>query len=118
MNTTATMTLSQAIRLGIELIPGEAQTRTHGNQKTTADALASAWVAQVGPENASLYTSRALAKFFPELDREEGHECPLRGPYCPKPLGGNTLEAKIIHLHDEHGFNREQVADCLESRGL
>lgn len=66
------------------------------------------------------FLSAPLAEAYPVLSTDQGPDCPW-GPNadCPKPeRPGRTLEAKIIHLQDEHGLSRENVADWLQTNGF
>jgi hypothetical protein len=120
----ATLSLSQAVRRGAELVPGEAQRYSHGDGKKTTDVLGAAWAAQFEPGEAPRYLSRPLARLYPQLDKplsidaERQAECPIEDPDCRKPRGGKTLQDKILHLQDQHGWGRDKVAAFLEDRGF
>lgn len=124
--------LARAVRAGIQLIPDEApRGRYFGVSPDTGrlgcDALAAAWFAEyydgerTDDEDRGLspFLSRPLDDAYPELTREMAPGCALGAPGCPAPdrPPGRSLEAKIIHLEDQHAFTREQVAQWLEDRG-
>jgi hypothetical protein len=124
------LTLAQAVRAGIQLVPDGAPARRYfGVSAETGrlgcDALAAAWFAEYFDGTREEDQDRGLRAFlsaplldaYPVLTKEVGASCPIRADNCPRPRGGATVEAKIIHLEDEHGFSREQVAQWLEDRG-
>jgi hypothetical protein len=90
------------------------------------DALAAAWFAEfydsARPDGEGrgleAFLSRPLVEAYPVLHSVIGAACPIGAADCPKPRAGETVEAKIIHLQDEHEYSREQVARWLEGRNL
>ena len=124
--------LSRAIRAGIQLVPDAAPPRRYfGVLAVTGrlgcDALAAAWFAEyydgARPEDEDrglkLFLSAPLHDAYPALASDAGVGCALGLRDCVAPeRPGRSLEAKIIHLQDEHGFSRDQVADWLETQRL
>jgi hypothetical protein len=124
-------TLAHAVRAGIHLIPDPAPPRRYlgvspDTGRLGCDALAAAWFAEFydgtrtddEDRGLRLFLSSPLADAYPALRRDFGPGCPIEAEDCPRPAGGRTLEAKIIHLEDEHGYTREQVVEWLQERGL
>jgi hypothetical protein len=125
--------LAQAVRAGIQLVPDPAPHRRYfGVSSETGrlgcDALAAAWFAEYYDGERSpdedwglhRFLSARLAEAYPVLSEDLGLDCPL-GPNanCSVPdKPGRTLEAKVIHLQDEHRVSREKVADWLEAQGF
>ncbi len=124
---------AQAVRAGIQIMPDAAPLRRYfgvspATGRLGCDALAAAWLAEyydgerpAHDEDSGLrgFLSVSLTDAYPVLTQDLGPECPA-GPRdrCPAPgRAGRTLEAKIIHLQDEHGISREQVADWLQAHG-
>jgi hypothetical protein len=125
--------LAHAVRAGIQLVPDPAPPRRYfGVSPETGrlgcDALAAAWFAEYydgarqDDEDRGLhrFLSTPLHEAYPALTSDMGPGCPLDVRDCPSPnrSPGRFLEAKIIHLEDEHGFTREQVALWLQDRRL
>jgi hypothetical protein len=125
--------LAHAVRAGIQLVPDAAPPRRYlGVSAATGhlgcDALAAAWLAEYydgerssEDEHGGLdrFLSASLAGAYPALRTELGNDCPA-GPddRCPAPLrAGRTLEAKLMHLQDEHTMSRVEIADWLEDNG-
>ena len=125
--------LYQAVRAGIQIMPDPAPSgRFLGVSPTSGrlgcDALAAAWFAEfydrerTEDHDATLgqFLSADLARLYRVLDFDMGPSCPA-GPTgsCPHATKIRpSLEQKIIHLQDCHGFTREKVADWLETHGL
>jgi hypothetical protein len=123
--------LSAAVREGIRLVPHEApRGRFFGDSPQTGrlgcDAVASAWFAEFFDEGSAesadvgvrAFLASPIADVYPVLRSRVGLGCPIGAVSCPTSRIGETVEAKIIHLEDEHGFTREQVAQWLEDRGF
>lgn len=123
-------TLAQAVRAGMQLVPDEAPRRRHlgvsaESGRLGCDALAAAWFAEFydstraedEDQGLGLFLSRPLVNAYPVLAKDVGHGCPIGAEDCPRPSGGATVQAKIIHLQDEHELTRPGIADWLESRG-
>jgi hypothetical protein len=126
--------LSQAVRAGIQIVPDAAPPRrffgvSAETGRLGCDALAAAWFAEYydserlpGPEEHGLdeFLSVRLTEAYPVLKKVLGPGCPAGpGDRCPtRGRGGQTLEAKVIHLEDEHGLGREKVADWLQLHGF
>ena len=121
--------LAHAVRAGIQLVPDPAPPRRYlGVSPQTGrlgcDALAAAWFAEfydgtrAEDQDRALgaFLSRPLIEAYPVLAEDLGPRCPLGADDCPRPIGGRSLEAKIIHIQDEHGCTRQQVAEWLEKR--
>lgn len=122
---------AHAVRAGMQLVPDGAPLHRYlGVSAETGrlgcDALAAAWLAEFydstraegGDRGLQFFLSRALVDAYPVLHSAVGSGCPIGAVDCPNPGGGETVEAKIIHLEDEHEFSREQVAQWLEARKL
>lgn len=117
----------------MQLVPDAAPPRryfgvSHESGRLGCDALAAAWLAEfydaeraVADEAAGLtdFLAAPLNEAYPVLRKDLGEACPVgaHAP-CPRPKGGRTVEEKIVHLQDEHGFSRERVADWLHEQGL
>jgi len=125
--------LAAAVRAGIQLVPDPAPPRRYfgvsaDTGRLGCDALAAAWFAEYfdverisEDEHAGLarYLSSPLAEAYPVLKRDVGPSCPLGAhERCPRPEGGRTVESKVIHLEDEHGYKREAIAEWLQSHGF
>ena len=121
--------ISLAILRGMELVPDPSAPGTYfkkwpGTGKTGCGTVAAAWIAEFEEELAGmdegernrLFTSAEVYEFYPELRQEMPRACPAGVPGCPE--GGNSLEAKIIHLEDVHAFRRAEVVRWLEDLGL
>lgn len=115
------------MRVGCELVPDPAPARryvgTAESGRLGCDALAAAWFAEFSdtlpptdPDDAlHRHLPTELTDAYPVLTMDLGPGCPS-GPQsvCPKRGdSGHTLEVKIIHLQDEHGFSRENVVAWL-----
>lgn len=125
--------LYQAVRAGIQIAPDPAPPgRFLGVSPLTGrlgcDALAGAWLAEFYDRERTEEHDATLAQFFSAdlaglyevLTFDMGPSCPA-GPTTSCPHSTKirpSLEQKIIHLQDCHGFTREKVADWLESHGL
>ena len=124
-------TLAHAVRAGMQLVPDEAPPRrflgvSAETGRLGCDALVAAWFAEYYDGARLADEDRGLARFlstplheaYPVLARELGAGCALDAPDCPAPSRppGRFLEAKIVHLQDEHGFTRDQVAQWLDDR--
>ena len=135
------MTLAEAIRKGIPLIPhmkgsafhfdasGRDWAEGHAHRKPIlgADALGTALVGMVGdparavervydgPEGSPLSILRRL---YPRLwqIREQCPECKAKSAWSsPVPL---ILVDIVWHVQDDHGWSREKVAQFLEERKI
>ncbi|HTY40810.1 MAG TPA: hypothetical protein VMH79_02940 [Thermoanaerobaculia bacterium] len=119
------------MRAGIQLVPDPAPPRRYfgvsaATGRLGCDALAAAWFAEFydgtreedDDGGLGLFLSAPLAEAYPVLLRNMGPDCALLSEDCPRPAGGYSLEQKIIHLQDEHGYTREHVVFWLEQRGL
>ena len=125
--------LADAVRKGCQLVPDPLPARRYvgpaGSGRLGCDALVAAWFAEYAEEGVQLddpnltqyrYLSGELSDAYPVLSMDLGPGCPS-GPQslCPKPGDlGQTLEAKIIHLQDEHGLSREQVIAWLDAHSF
>jgi hypothetical protein len=123
--------LAQAVRAGIRLVADAApRGKYFGVSPLTGrlgcDAIASAWIAErlegKRPEAAEVglraFLARPLVDAYPALRSDAGPGCPIEAADCPTFQVGDTVEAKVLHLEDEHDFTREQVAQWLEGRDL
>ena len=124
--------LAKAVRAGCQLIPDPAPPgRYFGVSSSTGrlgcDALAAAWFAEfydgVRPDDefASLrrFLSEDLAEAYPVLGKDLGPGCPSGSEStCPHRSEGRTLEQKVVHLQDRHGFTRDQVAAWLQTHSF
>ena len=121
---------SHAVRAGIQLVPDPAPPRRYlgvsaATGRLGCDALVAAWFAEfydrtrIGDEDTGLraFLSTSIVDAYPILRVEMAPDCPLSAVDCPQPVGGRVVEAKIVHLQDEHGYTREQVAAWLETHG-
>lgn len=71
-------------------------------------------IATSAPEPDGYHIRIELARAFPALDMP-GPRCPNDGVTCFFWNPDRSLGRTIIHLNDDHGWPREQIADWLES---